>query len=674
VSNSLLRHIHAEHLNSEQQRAVLTTQGRVLILAGAGSGKTSTLAYRAAHLIHNQHIPPTALLGLTFTNKAAQEMKERIGKIISKDKASQITLCTFHSFCMQVLRHHIERLGYTKRFSLYDEKDIQRLITQLTRSLLEHDGKLPSLATITAMLQEKQHQKHPSSEFPQVQQKFIDQLHQGLQTSLRAYNAVDFDSLISLTVELFTSHPDILQQYHERYQFIMIDEYQDTNPTQYLLASLLASKHNNLCVVGDDDQSIYGWRGAEVKHILEFNYDTLIKLEQNYRSSTVILDAANAVIKNNTERHPKTLWSQKKSTFPIVVFHAPSEQEEAEAVVSRILSLKEEYNYAWRDFAILYRSNQLSRPFEIALMQAHNKTQEGWKRGIPYEVFGGLELYERSEIKDLMAYLKVLSNPKDQEALLRIINYPRRGISEKTLDLLTSYNRKHHISLWHLLQGIVQDLDHLQELIHTLPQGAYQSIKRFVELMSQAMEEFTLKPLHTALSWLLDAIDYKSAICDEVKSDKMQSFKWDNVQECVRLLQSYEEDTESPGTLEDFLATTLLDSQKISRKSIPSHDYVNLLTFHSAKGLEFPVCFLVGLEDHLIPHEKSLLETGLEEERRLMYVALTRCKERLFLSMARSRKKHGKEMQSSPSRFLFEIPKECMHMASHKHTTEASLH
>lgn len=668
MNDSALRTISARHLNPEQQKAVLTTKGKVLILAGAGSGKTSTLAYRMAHLIENKRVPPTAILGLTFTNKAAQEMRERVGKIISKEKAQLITLCTFHSFCMQILREHIERLGYTKRFSLYDEKDMQRLTTQLTRSLLEHEGKLPSLTTTMALLQERQHKgiENASEGLPTSawQKNFIHELHQQLEVSLRAYNAVDFDSLISLSVQLFQTHPDVLTRYQERYHYLMIDEYQDTNPQQYLLASLLASKYQNLCVVGDDDQSIYGWRGAEVKHILEFRYDTLIKLEQNYRSSKIILDAANAVIKNNSERHPKTLWSQNTSPVPIEVFHAPSEQEEAEAVIRRILSLKEEYGYKWKDFAILYRSNQLSRAFEVSLMQAHVKTEQGWTRGIPYEVFGGLELYERSEIKDLMAYLKVIANPKDQESLLRIINYPRRGIAEKTLDLLTTHNRSLNIPLWNLLENIIHDTDESQELISSLPNKAYHNIHSFMRLMHQAMEKFSTEPLHQALSWLVDTIDYKTALCDEVKSEKMQNFKWENVQECIHLVKSYEEDMGLNSSLEDFLSTTLLDAPKISRRFIPTHDYVNLLTFHSAKGLEFPVCFLVGLEDHLIPHEKSLLETGVEEERRLMYVALTRCKERLFLSMARARKKHGKELQSSPSRFLFEIPKELLKVAS----------
>lgn len=665
-----LKRIGAHHLNQEQKKAVTQTEGRILILAGAGSGKTSTLCYRMAHLIENKSISPDSILGLTFTNKAAQEMRERIGKIISKEKAKKITLCTFHSFCMQVLRDHIDKLGYTKKFSLYDEYDMKRLTTNVAKNLLDHEGKLPSLNSTLELLKESQKVSDQSEEHISFQsnwqKKFITDLSQNVEISMRAYNAVDFDSLISLTVKLFRNHPDVLAQYQNKYRYIMIDEYQDTNPLQYQLASFLSSKRNNLCVVGDDDQSIYGWRGAEVKHILKFNYDTLIKLEQNYRSSKNILNAANAVIQNNKERHTKTLWSLASHENPLHVFHAPTEQEEATAVVDRIISLKQQHKYRWKDFAILYRSNQLSRAFEVTLMQASWRDLDGWKRGVPYEVFGGEELYQKSEVKDLMAYLKVISNSKDGESLLRIINHPRRGIAEKTLDLVTAKNRSLKLSLWEILQKIKQDSSDVQDLIHEIPIKAFKGIAQFVELIEEAKERFESNSLAQSLEWLVEKIDYKNAIEEEVKSEKMQSFKWDNVKECIQMLKTYEEDLEKTPSLENFLSTTLLDEKKFSRMQQKGDDCVNLLTFHSAKGLEFPVCFLVGLEDHLIPHEKSLKETGLEEERRLMYVALTRCKERLFLTMATNRKKHGKDIKSTPSRFLFEIPHHLLTMISYK--------
>lgn len=669
---SPLHQIRATHLNQQQQQAVLTTQGKILILAGAGSGKTSTLSYRIAHLISNCGVCPKQILGLTFTNKAAQEMSERACHLLGKAAAKNITLCTFHSFCMHVLREHITKLGYTKKFSLYDEYDIKRLTQQIARSLLDHEGKLPSLQSSIDLLKHLEHKGINAAEFSDFEsnwhKQFITDLHNNLKTTLRAYNAVDFDSLITLTVALFENFPEVLSLYQERFRYIMIDEYQDTNPLQYKLASLLCAKYHNLCVVGDDDQSIYGWRGAEVKHILEFDYDILIKLEENYRSSKNILAAANAVIKNNTTRHDKTLWSNHKKEHPIFVFHAPSEQEEAQAVIDRIIALKNSHGYAWKDFAILYRSNGLARPFEVALMQACWKDKDSWRRGIPYEVFGGEELYQKSEIKDILAYMKVISNPKDQESLLRIINYPRRGIAEKTLDLITSYNRTHNLPLWHVLEHIASDHADFQELIHNLPAKAFESIRKFVQLISKSSENFHSKPLHTALQELLEDIQYKQAIEDEVKSEKMQSFKWKNIEDTVFLLKQYEESEGSAKTLEEFLSTTLLDEKKFSRFNPSSEDHVHLLTFHSAKGLEYPICFLVGLEDHLIPHEKSLMDTGLEEERRLMYVAITRCKERLYMSMARTRKKHGKDVNSSPSRFLFEIPKELITTCSWKDT------
>jgi DNA helicase-2/ATP-dependent DNA helicase PcrA len=670
VYNSLLHNIRASHLNEQQQKAVLTTQGKILILAGAGSGKTSTLSYRIAHLVSNCQTAPSQILGLTFTNKAAEEMSERLAKILGKEQSKQVLLCTFHSFCMQVLREHITKLGYTKKFSLYDEYDIKRLTQQIARSLLEHEGKLPSLQSSIDLLKHLHHKGLEASDYNSYEstwhQQFIQDLHTNLQTTMRAYNAVDFDSLISLTVLLFTNFPEVLALYQERFKYIMIDEYQDTNPLQYKLASLLSAKYKNLCVVGDDDQSIYGWRGAEVKHILEFDCDILIKLEENYRSSKNILAAANAVIKNNTTRHDKTLWSQHRHEHPIYVFHAPSEQEEAQAVVDRIVALKTKHGYRWKDFAILYRSNGLARPFELALMQSSWKDHDGWRRGIPYEVFGGEELYQKSEIKDILAYLKVICNPKDQEALLRIINYPRRGIAEKTLDLLTCFNRQHHVPLWNVLENIAADHPDYQELIYRLPSKAFENIGKFVKLIQSFAEKFQTIPLHEALSSLVENISYKQAIEDEVKSEKMQSFKWKNIEEMILLLKSYEETEGSAKTLEEFLSTTLLDEKKFTKYNPSFEDHVHLLTFHSAKGLEYPICFLVGLEDHLIPHEKSLVETGLEEERRLMYVAITRCKERLFMSMARTRKKHGKDVSSTPSRFLFEIPQELLTLTSWK--------
>jgi len=646
-------------LNPQQKKAVETTEGRVLVLAGAGSGKTKVIVHRIAHLIETG-VDPESILGLTFTNKAAAEMRERLGQIVSKSVAKKVILSTFHSFCMRVLRQEIDKLGYTKDFSLYDERDCKRLLKQIARDELDHEGELPSIEPIAAKISSAKSQGLLPNQITKDTPNWADNtsrtLYDRFHISMRAFNAVDFDSLLTLTLELFQNHPDVLEKYQERFQYVMIDEYQDTNPIQYSLAKLLCAKHENLCVVGDDDQSIYGWRGAEIKNILTFESSHVIKLQQNYRSLPTILKAANSLISNNSERHEKELFSASSDANPITLFHAPTEEEESGAVIKRLLHLKEVHGLKWRDFAILYRSNALSRPFEVALLQAMWKNKDGWVRGIPYQVFGGTELYERSEIKDLIAYLRIIANPKDEEAILRIINVPRRGISEKTLSIVTQENRTQGVSLWQYLK----QLDHHPKLTDR----ALKAIRLFIEVIEEARSEFSHNPLKEAFSNLIERINYKKAIEEEVKSEKMRAFKWENVQSCIDSLGKYEEEAPSP-SLQDFLSTTLLDRSRFSSKEKGGmDDRVNVMTFHSSKGLEFDACFLVALEDHIIPHEKSVGEDRLEEERRLMYVAITRAKKHLCLSMSQKRSRYGKEETSAPSRFLFEIPKELINVAS----------
>lgn len=662
------------HLNPDQKKAVLAVDGRVLILAGAGSGKTSVLTYRIAHLLEHLQVPPEAILGLTFTNKAAAEMRERLKRIIDEKRAKAVTLSTFHSFCMQILRKEIHHLGYTKDFSLYDEKDMRRLSTQLARHLLEHEGEMPSLeSTLSKISHAKSRGLSPEELKTDAtwHDGFSMDLFHRLKSCMRAYNAVDFDSLLSLTVELFEKRTDILKRYQERFRYVMIDEYQDTNPIQYRLAQLLCAEHGNLCVVGDDDQSIYGWRGSEIKNILHFEATTVIKLEQNYRSTPTILHAANAVIAHNKERHDKKLWSNVERGDPLILFHAPNETDEATSVVQRMIKLHKEKNIPWKEMAILYRSNILSRAIETALIQAlwqKDGPHSPWVRGIPYEIFGGTQFHERAEIKDLMSYLRAIANPMDQEALLRIINVPRRGISDATLDKLTQINRQQEIPLWDLLKEVASPLS--SEIKNSLSSGAIAGIRSFIELMETAKGKFAHSPLHPTLAWLIESIDYDKAIADDAKSEKMREFKRENVSQCIDALAIYEEDLLSQGlekeiSLSHFLSTTMLDQNSyIPADNQQKDDKVNVMTFHSAKGLEFSACFLVGLEDHIIPHEKSLMETGLEEERRLMYVAMTRAKRYLTLSMARSRKKMGKDYPTSPSRFLFEIPKDLLQITS----------
>lgn len=650
-------------LNSHQRKAVEAVDGRVLILAGAGSGKTRVLTLRMAHLIRNLSVSPRSILGLTFTNKAASEMRHRLSSLVDISTAKQLTLCTFHSFCMQVLRNEIQHLGYTSQFTLYDEKDIQRLLNAIAREVLEHEGmELPSLAPTIEVISFAKNRGMVAEEIVGTGSNWHDgfarDLYKRLQDSMRAYNAVDFDSLLCLTVELFEKHPAILEKYRDHYRYIMIDEYQDTNPIQYRLAALLSGKYNNLCVVGDDDQSIYGWRGADVQNILGFDRATVIKLEQNYRSTNTILKAANAVINNNTKRHGKSLWSTKEDGEAIEVFHAPTEDEEAQAVIYRMDKLRQEKGLSWGDMAILYRSNALSRAFELVLIKHVWKEGEEWVRGIPYQVFGGTEFYERREIKDLMAYLRVIVNPLDQEALLRIINYPRRGIGDVALDALTAHNRLEKIPLWTVLNGVVNGDGAYALLRDKISSTALKGLVRFLSVLEAAKNKFTQPCLCVTLRWLIEEIDYKKAIAEEVKSDQMRAFKWDNVEAFVSAIDDYEKKSIQPATLHGFVLSMPLSKDWEGASKNMKENVVTLMTFHSAKGLEFPACFLVGMEDHIIPHEKSLKETGVEEERRLMYVAITRAKMFLTISMARQRKRMGVEAASRPSRFLLEIPPE----------------
>lgn len=653
-------------LNSPQRQAVEALNGRILILAGAGSGKTRVLTLRMAHLIKNRGCSPKAILGLTFTNKAAAEMRHRLGTLVDRKTAQQVTLCTFHSFCMQILRVEIEQLGYTKEFTLYNEKDVQRLVLMIARDLLEHEGELPSLESTIEAISWAKNRGLRSDDIGGTGSEWHDDftrtLYKRLHDSMRAYNALDFDSLLSLTVELFERFPAILEKYQERFHYIMIDEYQDTNPIQYRLASLLSAKYNNICVVGDDDQSIYGWRGADIHHILNFSDAKVIKLEQNYRSTNAILKAANAVIGNNKKRHDKVLWSDKGEGEAIEVFFAPSEIEEAQAVVCRMDGLRQKFGLKWKDMAILYRSNALSRSLEHALLKYNWKEGHEWVRGVPYEIFGGTEFYERREIKDLMAYLRVIVNPLDQEALLRIINHPRRGVGDGALDLLTAYNRLHGIPLWTVLRGVVSGDCAYAEVGDQLFGKAKSGVRDFLDLIDTAKNKFVTESLRDAMMWLIEKMNYKKAINEEVKSTQMREFKWENVQEFVSAMADFEqhaatEERPKPA-LQDFILSASLagDWEKNSTKR--EENKVSLMTFHSSKGLEFPACFLIGMEDHIIPHEKSLKQTGIEEERRLMYVGLTRSMKYLTLSMAAKRKRMGIEAASSPSRFILEIPKE----------------
>ncbi|MFV0339365.1 MAG: ATP-dependent helicase, partial [Parachlamydiaceae bacterium] len=529
------------------------------------------------------------------------------------------------------------------------------LVKMVAADLLEHEGALPSLnATLHAISKAANKGIGPeeiSGTGSTWHDGFAQEVYRRLQASFRAYNALDFDHLLKQTVELFQKFPEVLSRYQERYRYIMIDEYQDTNPVQFALASQLSARYNNLCVVGDDDQAIYGWRGAEVKNILEFQDAKVIKLEQNYRSTNAILKAANSVIRNNKSRHPKALWSQMGEGSPINVLVLNNEQEEAEAVAYLIGKLKETQGVRFKDVAILYRSNALSRGLEIALLKQRWFAGDHFASGIPFEIFGGTEFYERREVKDLLAYLRVVFNPKDEEALLRIINLPRRGIGEASLDEMTSIARKQKIPLIEVLKKAVQGEFSLKD-------KARNNLAQFLTILEEVRERAERGTGSEAMNHLLERIQFRKAIEEEVKSDKMREFKWETEEELVQTMKEFEE-KEGGGTLQEFVTSMTLQMHSISQANASTNkDRVSLMTFHSAKGLEFEYCFLVGMEDHLIPHEKSLKETGIEEERRLMYVALTRAKKEIYATMAKMRRRMGQVAPSRPSRFLDEVPKE----------------
>lgn len=659
----------AHGMNPQQQRAVETVEGRLLILAGAGSGKTRVLTHRIAHLIKNCHVSPKAILGLTFTNKAAHEMRHRMETLLPPAIAKQVTLSTFHSFCLKVLRSDIGKLGYTTHFTLYDEQDVKRVLDSIAKDIIGSENESSSYASAVAIINKAKSKGLPADQIEDPRSKwhedFTRTLYSRFQQAMRAYNAVDFDQLLLLCVEVFEKHPEVLEKYQERYRYIMIDEYQDTNPVQYRLAALLAAKYHNLCVVGDDDQSIYGWRGADMRNILDFDQATVIKLEQNYRSTNSILQAANSVISHNAVRHKKVLWSECGEGDPIEVFIAPNEIDEAKAVATRIVKLRQTYQLEWRDIAILYRSNALSRQLEAALMKHPWHDGERWVTGIPYHIHGGLEFYERREVKDICAYLRVIVNPLDQEALLRIINQPRRGIGEAALDSMTAYNRSEQLPLWEVVQGVAKGDDAYQAIAEHVSSRSMKGLRDFLAIIEEAKQRFAKPPLHETLTWLIERIAYKKAIDAEVKSQQMQDFKWENVCEFVTALGEYEQhcqQEELEVSLNDFIASQPLGSKNYDRslKELAG-DQVSLLTFHSAKGLEFPACFLVAIEDHIIPHQRSSLEPGgTEEERRLMYVAITRAKRFLTISMAMQRACMGKTLATLPSRFLREIPQQLL--------------
>jgi DNA helicase-2/ATP-dependent DNA helicase PcrA len=638
-------------LNKEQLAAVRHTEGPLLLLAGAGSGKTRVITYRIAYLLRQMGVRPDQILAVTFTNKAAREMKERVQELVGRRQSRDMVVATFHSLGVRLLREDIEKLGYKKNFSIYGASDQARLVRDLIQTVDTADRKFDA-DRILWLISDAKNRLIPPEAFTAGHRDeyaaLAAEVYPNYQRALKAFNALDFDDILMLTVRLLQDHSKVLARCQERFRYIMVDEYQDTNAAQYRLLRLLCAAHGNLCVVGDDDQSIYGWRGADLGNILDFEKDfpgaRVIKLEQNYRSSGNILAAANAVIANNRQRKPKALWTADGEGNPVDYLRCEDEEDEARRVVEAIHAERFRHSLNYRDFAILYRTNSQSRPFEEQLRYEN----------IPYVLIGGQQFFDRKEVKDAVAYFKVLVNPRDEVNLLRILNYPRRGIGESTADRLIRFSAEQSLPLWEVLQD--------PSGIEDLGQKAVEATASFVTLMEKYRVRFRRPGLlgETAREFLAE-IGIEDEIYRSAEDPNRARRRVDNVNEVVNALASFEEREARP-TLAGFLEKVSLldgnDSMRGSKEEKLAGDAVVLMSLHSSKGLEFPHVFLVGMEEGFLPHKKSVDETfDIDEERRLCYVGITRARRRLTLLNAARRRKYGRQELRIPSRFLDEIPR-----------------
>ena len=667
-----------ENLNPEQKDAVLTVEGPLLILAGAGSGKTRVITTRIAHLINDLSVYPSQVLAITFTNKAAKEMKERVSKQVGA-AAENMWVMTFHAACVRMLRRDIESLeGYEKNFIITDSKDQETLIKECLKELNYNDKNFPPRTVLSVISKQKDKLIGPAK-FEEMngtdfRMKKYAEIYKLYQAKLKKNNALDFDDILMKAVELLINNPDILEYYQNRFKYIMVDEYQDTNFCQYRLINMLAKKYKNLCVVGDDDQSIYSWRGADIRNILDFEKDfpgaKVIKLEQNYRSTKTILDAANCVIKKNFGRKSKNLWTEKHEGSSIVFYNAVDERDEARFVIGEINSVSETMCKQLGDFAVLYRTNAQSRVLEEACIQA----------GIPYRIVGGFKFYDRKEVKDIIGYLRVIQNPDEDLSLKRIINIPKRGIGDATLSAIGDFAYKNNLSYY----GALLDIDSIEGVGKKAAKG----INDFLKLIGKLMYSAESK----SLSALLKDVIELSGFGDELRKDEESAeSRLENVGELVNAAYEFEirqadlkqkiklantEEAESGNNefldpylmnedgdkenlllLAAFLENLSLMSDIDGLKD--SKEAVVFMTLHSAKGLEFPYVFLTGMEEGLFPSHRSMGdEQQMEEERRLMYVGITRAMERLYLTSAYERMVFGSMTYNTVSSFIKEIPKD----------------
>lgn len=638
--------LELDKLNPEQLEAVKTTEGPLLVIAGAGSGKTRVLTYRIAYLIEKKKVSPYNILAITFTNKAAKEMKERVENLVTQ-VAKDIWISTFHSSCVRILRRDIDKLGYDKNFVIFDSSDQKTLIKECQKEVNLDDKNFSYQYLISEISKAKNQLINPKDYLIQNQTNFrlskVASVYTLYEKKLKENNALDFDDLIMKTTELFLNNPEVLSYYQNKFKYILVDEYQDTNTAQFMLVSLLASGFGNLCVVGDDDQSIYGWRGADMRNILDFEKAfpgaKTIKLEQNYRSTSNILNAANEVIKNNKGRKSKRLWTQNGEGEKIRFSRSNDEKEEAKSIVEQIKYMVNK-GKKYSDFGILYRINAQSRIIEDYFMS----------EALPYKVVGGLKFYDRKEIKDVISYLRVLYNPMDNISLKRIINEPKRGIGKTAIEHVQEFANEKNTFCWEILKNI--------DVCPNVAR-AKNGIIEFVNVMEKIKMESDNENLLVSqiISKVVNETGYIKAL--ELEDTVENQTRIENIAELVSVAQEYEKEAVEP-SLADFLENMALISD-LDDTSEDEKEYVTLMTMHSAKGLEFPVVFIPGMEEGVFPGYRSMGdEAEIEEERRLCYVGITRAREELYISCARRRTLFGNTSMNKVSRFLDEIPKELM--------------
>lgn len=634
-------------MNPQQKKAVLHTEGPLLIMAGAGSGKTRVLTHRIAYLIEEKEVNPWNILAITFTNKAAREMKERVIHLMG-EAGKDVWISTFHSMCVRILRRDIDLIGYNKNFTIIDTGEAQTLMKRILKELNVDDKKYTPRAMLSrisqyknAMITVDEALEKATNPYDQV----AAECYEKYQKELRHNESVDFDDLIMLTIRLFQEQPETLAYYQQKFQYIHVDEYQDTNHAQYTLVNLLAKRFHNLCVVGDADQSIYGWRGADMQNILDFEKDypdaTVILLEQNYRSTKNILAAANQVIQNNTNRRKKDLWTDNQSGDKVTYYRAQSERDETNFIMEQIQKMMRDENRNYSDFAILYRTNAQSRAIEDGLMKAN----------IPYTMVGGHKFYDRMEIKDALAYLNVIANPHDSLSFERIVNSPKRGIGNASIEKLREFARQQDESLVEAS---------LQVMLSPIRGKAATSLQQLAETLTSLREQANTQTITDLVKNTLEETGYYDALRNQNTLEAQT--RLDNLDEFLTVTQSFDERFEK-GEIEQEEGTSRLtlflndlalvsDIDDLEEES----SQVTLMTLHSAKGLEFPVVFLVGMEEGVFPLSRALLEEDeLEEERRLAYVGITRAEEHLFLTNAIARTLYGRTQHNMPSRFIGEI-------------------